>query len=168
MVGAIVYKSRYGSTQQYAEWLSESLQMELFDVSELRANDLDRFTPVIFCSPVYYGKVLLAKYIKQNWNLFKDKKIYFLTVAGVDKNAKQDIIDMMNLNFKPNILSHLKWFYLEGRMEVEKLKLLEKFIVKRLAKIIEDESERKKFQKGYNQLQRKNLDIIIETIKEDA
>ncbi len=165
MAGAVVYQSRYGSTRQYAEWLSQSLQMELFSLNEMKDKNIAQFSEIVFCSPVYYGKILLSRYIKKTWNLFKGKKLYLLVVAGVDENAKEDIQNMINLNFKPIILSRLKWFYLGGRMELERLKLMEKFIVKRLAKIIEDEKERDKLQNGYDMIERKKLDPVIATIR---
>ena len=60
MQGIIIYKSKYGATRQYAEWLQSETGFELYDVKNCPA-DLSRYEivclvlalwPVDYASPV--------------------------------------------------------------------------------------------------------------------
>ena len=110
MNSAVLYRSKYGSTGQYAMWLSESLEARLIDIKNVKSNDLVPFDYLVFCSPVYYGKLLISGFIKKNRNLLKDKRIYLLVVGGMDEDAKDDIKNMLNTNFGRNDY-RIKWFY---------------------------------------------------------
>ncbi len=168
MNGAVLYRSRYGSTGQYAKWLSESLQAKLIDVKETRLTDLIPFDYLVFCSPVYYGKLLISGFIKKNWRLLKDKRVYLLAVGGMDENAKDDIKNMLNANFDQKFSDyHITWFYSGGRMKIEKLGFFERFLIKKLAKMVKDEKEKEKLQNGYDCIDRGKLNVIIEQIRKD-
>lgn len=169
MNGAVLYRSKYGSTGQYAKWLSESLHVKLINVKETRSTDLTQFDCLVFCSPVYYGKLLISSFIKKNRSLLKGKRIYLLVVGGMDENAKDDIKNMLNANFDQKFSDYcIKWFYSGGRMEVEKLGFFAKFLTKKLAKMVKDEKEKEKLQNGYDHIDRGKLNAIIEQIREDS
>jgi len=169
MNGAVLYRSKHGSTGQYAKWLSESLQISLIDAKEARATDLAQYDYLVFCSPVYYGKLLIAGFIKKNRALLKNKRIYLLVVGGTDENAKDDIKNMLNANFDQKFSDYrIKWFYSGGRMQVEKLGFFAKFLIKKLAKMVKDEKERDKLQNGYDYIDREKLNAVLEQIREDG
>ncbi len=168
MNGAVVYQSRYGSTRQYAEWLSEALQVKLINAKENKAPALDSFDFLVFCSPVYYGKLLVSSFIKKNWGILKNKKIYLLVAAGMDEKAEDDIKTMLNANFDQKFADYqIKWFYSGGRMEVEKLGFFERFLIKRLAKMVKEEREKEKLQNGYDFIDRQKLNSLIAQIREE-
>lgn len=169
MKGAVIYRSKYGSTGQYAKWLSESLQASLINAKEAGATDLTPFEYLVFCSPVFYGKLLISGFIKKNRSLLKDKRIYLLVVGGMDENAKDDIKNMLNANFDQKFSDYrIKWFYSGGRMKVEKLGFFEKFLVKKLEKMVKDEKEKEKLQNGYDHIDREKLNAVLEQIREDS
>lgn len=169
MNGAVLYRSKHGSTGQYAKWLSESLQAKLIDVKETKSIDLTPFDYLVFCSPVYYGKLLISSFIKKNRNLLKDKRIYLLVIGGTDENAKDDVKNMLNSNFDQKFSDyHITWFYSGGRMEIEMLGFFEKFLIKKLAKMVKDEKEKEKLQNGYDYIDKRKLDEVIEQIRKDG
>jgi len=169
MNGAVLYRSKYGSTGQYAKWLSEALQVSLINVKEARSIDLTQHDYLVFCSPVYYGKLLISGFIKKNRSLLKGKRVYLLVVSGMDEKAKDDIQNMLNANFDQKFSDYyIKWFYSGGRMELEKLGFFTKFLIKKLAKMVKDEKEKAKLQNGYDYIDRKKLNALIEQIREDG
>lgn len=169
MNGAVLYRSKYGSTGQYAKWLSESLQVKLIDVKEARSTDLIPLDYLVFCSPFYYGKLLISGFIKKNRSMFKDKRVYLLVTGGTDENAKDDIKNMLNDNFDQKFFDyHINWFYSGGRIEVDKLGFLEKFLIKNMAKMVKDEKEKEKLKKGYDHIDREKLNPVIKQIIEDT
>lgn len=162
MSTAVIFKSKYGATCQYAEWLSESLNATLIDIKTISVHDLSSFSNLIFCSPVYFGKVLVAKFLKKNWNMMQDKKKVLLTIGSVEESRTEEIRTMVNANFGEDIQSQMKIFYVGGRMVIEKLGFFEKFITKNLNKVVEDEKEREKLKNGFDMVNRDKLNPIIE------
>jgi hypothetical protein len=53
-------------------------------------------------------------------------------------------------------------------MELEKLGFFTKFLIKKLAKMVKDEKEKAKLQNGYDYIDRKKLNALIEQIREDG
>ena len=74
----ILYKSKHGTTKQYAEWLLESFpDAEIATIDGFHLNRLTNFDSVILGSSVYAGNVLATRFLKSNWELFKGKKMFF-------------------------------------------------------------------------------------------
>lgn len=168
MNGAVVYQSKYGSTRQYAEWLSEALQVKLINVKENKAPAINSYDFLVFCSPVYYGKLLISSFIKKNWRILKGRKVYLLVVAGMDEKAEDDINNMLDANFDQKFAEYkIKWYYSGGRMEVEKLGFFERFLINRLAKMVKEEKEKEKLQKGYDFIDRQKLNSLVAQIREE-
>ena len=40
MKGIIIYKTKYGSTKKYADWLAEETDFDIIDVSKTKINDI--------------------------------------------------------------------------------------------------------------------------------
>lgn len=61
MKGVIIYKSKYGSTRQYAEWICAETGFDLFDVKQCPHN-LSQYDLVVLGSNVIAGRLSLAGY----------------------------------------------------------------------------------------------------------
>ena len=48
----VIYKSKYGSTKQYAEWIAEELDCEAVDAKSVKPLDLEKYDIV----PIYISK----------------------------------------------------------------------------------------------------------------
>ncbi len=44
----VVYKSKYGTAEQYAKWIAEELNCDIKEMGEIRARDLDAYDGIIF------------------------------------------------------------------------------------------------------------------------
>lgn len=115
MNGVIVYQSKYGATRTYTEWLAESLVIDLFNVKDRPSLDWTQYEFLIFASSVYVGKILIAKYIKKNWLLLQQKKLYLLVVGGTSPEKTQEIETILTSNFKQVYLQKIRWYYALGR-----------------------------------------------------
>lgn len=68
MKGVVVYKTKYGATSQYAQWISKDLNLPFFEIDELDDGQLDNNGYIIIGSSVYVGKLLIEKWLKNNLN----------------------------------------------------------------------------------------------------
>ena len=71
MKGVIVYKSKYGATTQYANWLADELSVPLVRAEEFDSKNLSDFDFIILAGSVYIGKWLLREWVKQNAEALK-------------------------------------------------------------------------------------------------
>ena len=65
MNGAIFYSSRYGSTAQYAKWISVRTTVPIYNMKNKKTNPASFDFLVLGC-PVIYHKLFLHKWIQRN------------------------------------------------------------------------------------------------------
>ncbi len=112
MKGAIFYATKYGSTEQYAEWIGEATGLPIYYV---RTTDMgpDEFDFAILATPVVYYKLLITDWVKRNLPKFEGKPIAMVTVSGAPPGPKLDAWVGDSL---PNaFLSKVEHFALRGR-----------------------------------------------------
>ena len=72
---AVIYKSKYGATKRYAGWIALKLDADLYEVSDIRRKDLKAYDTIIYGGPLYIEKIKGIKFIINNYEYIKDKKI---------------------------------------------------------------------------------------------
>ncbi|MGM0421455.1 MAG: hypothetical protein ACQEQG_10785 [Bacillota bacterium] len=98
MKGVIIYKSKYGSTQQYAEWLKEATNFELHNATEVF--ERIKIFPVggryLFKRMSFIDRniIKLVAWFSRNPDV---KKNMLIEKDEVDKNNLQEIIDYIDL-----------------------------------------------------------------------
>lgn len=131
MANVIIYKTKYGSTKQYAQWLQEEIGGDILDDKALKKfND---YNTVIFGSCVYIGNIKIAKYIKKNWEQLKNKNIVLFTVSGATANSK-DIKKWYENSLPKNMRKNIKFFSLNGQTIWTDLSPIHKLMVKIIKK----------------------------------
>lgn len=63
---AVIYKSKYGSTKQYAEWISEALKADLFERGNIKYENLYKYKTIIFGGGLYASGIIGFDIIKKN------------------------------------------------------------------------------------------------------
>ncbi len=84
----ILFTSRTGASEQYAQWI----QKEIGDSStqNIKINsevDFNTFDRVIFVLPTYEGKINKKEFLEHNWDKIKSKLIYLVVVGGVPQES---------------------------------------------------------------------------------
>ena len=64
--GIILYKSKYGSTEQFAHWLKEKTDFDLHKVGKYSGNLCD-YNIIIIGGSIHAGRFSLHNFIKRNW-----------------------------------------------------------------------------------------------------
>jgi menaquinone-dependent protoporphyrinogen IX oxidase len=89
MKGIIIYKGKYGATQQYAQWLATDLNLPVVNATERQSDDLSLYDFIILGSSVYIGKLQLSNWISSNLPAIRSKKIFFFQVAATPPDQKE-------------------------------------------------------------------------------
>ena len=118
---AVIYKSKYGSTKQYAQWIAEVLDAQLFEASDIRPRQLMEYDMVIYGGGLYAGGINGIELVTKN----PCKSIAVFTVGLTDPNIT-DYSAVLKKNFPPDLLSNTRVFHLRGGINYEKLGFVHK------------------------------------------
>lgn len=112
MNGAIFYATRYGSTAQYAGWISAATGIPAFNVNKTVADPFG-YDFVVIGSPVIYHKLSIRNWIRQKMPSFETRPVLFFTVAGAPAGSK---LDGWIANSLPKaLIQRMHHFALRGR-----------------------------------------------------
>ena len=160
MKGIIIYKGKYGATRQYAEWLSQELDLNFSLADELDINDnSNRF--FILGSSVYIGKLQLSKWLQRNKKYLLNKKIFFFLVAGTPPSETEKLMGYIKTGIPEEIQSNCSYYFLPGRLNMEKLSWKDKFMLRMGARLAKDPADRANMLRSYDLVKKENLEKII-------
>ena len=162
MSGVIYYNTKYGSTEEYARWLSEDVGYELMNIKKRPKIGSERV--IVIGSSLMMGKVTAAGWIKKNWDKMKDKQLVFFCVGG-SKIGSKDRENILTRSLPNDIVNGMKVFHLPGRIDHKRLNFLMSGMVKRFAKYEEDPEEKRRALEGYDDVKRELLGPMVAYIK---
>ena len=127
----VVYKTKYGTTKQYAQWIAEELNSSIFEASEVKPSRLKNYDIVIFGGGLYAGGVIGSKLVAEN----PCNSLIVFTVGAADPNDT-DYSEILAKNFSQELLSGIKVFHLRGGIDYTKLSLVHKGMMAMLKKMV--------------------------------
>ena len=74
---AVIYRSKYGTTKRYAEWIAEALDAQLFESHTIKATQLIDFDMVVYGGGLYAGGISGINLVTKN----PCKKLVIFTVG---------------------------------------------------------------------------------------
>ena len=90
----VLYKSEYGFSKQYAEWIAEELKCNCLEISAFDFNK--DYKTIIFGGGLYAGKINGIKTLIKNYNKIKDKKLIVFTVGVADVNDAENVKNIVS------------------------------------------------------------------------
>ncbi|MBQ7702962.1 MAG: hypothetical protein IJT40_01160, partial [Firmicutes bacterium] len=153
----VIYKSKYGTAEQYARWIAEELQCEVKELDEVTKDDIRENSNIIFGGGVHAGGIegrdrfvkLTKKYFK-NWfyaahdsnadyqpSLYKPTKNIVVFAVGIGLQDQQAREDLRYVNFDKKWLRQVECYYLDGRFDPEKVKGGDKAVIGLTLKMID-------------------------------
>lgn len=132
MSTVVIYKSKYGSTKQYAEWIREELGADLKNADEVKSKDLLQYDTIIYGAGVYIGCIAGIALISDNYEQFKGKKIIVFTVGLTDPADKGKCEDLLTKNFTVKMRETIPVFHLLGALDYKKIGAINKLMMKKM------------------------------------
>lgn len=137
MKAIVIYKSKYGSTKAYAEWIAEALSCEAYDVAKITVEDLSEYDTVIYGGGLYAEVIAGVSLITKNLDKLKGKKIIVFTTGLTPSECRRYYDDLVvKKNFKGESYSFIKMFNFPGKMIVSELTPVHKAAIVTLKKIM--------------------------------
>lgn len=136
---AVIYKSRYGSTETYAKWIAEDLQADLLQADRVQGNDLKRYDIIVYGGGLYAGGVNGISLLTKNYESIADKSIFLFTVGAADvtdpKNTAH-ILGSLEQVLPPAMRKAMHIYHLRGGMHYPKLSFIHRMMMKMMMKIV--------------------------------
>lgn len=134
----VLFKSKYGSSKKYAEYLLEELTERGMDTekSEFKSfkGKLDSYDVIVYVGGIKAYMIYdIKKFLKKTAKLdLKEKKVVVMGVGML----RADIGYAERLRERNSIPSGARFYYLRGAMDINKLKGFDASIIKTLARSV--------------------------------
>jgi menaquinone-dependent protoporphyrinogen IX oxidase len=166
MKGLIIYKGKYGATEQYAHMLAESTKFLLATPEELSENDLDRYDCIVLGSSVYIGKLQLKEWIADHAGELRKKKLFIFIVCGTRPDDKAKTDQIIRDNIPAELKSVARIYFMRGRMNKKKLSFKDGLMLRIGAFFTKNPIDKKNMLTDYDEVSAANLFPMVQSIAE--
>lgn len=145
----VVYKTKYGSAKHYAEWISNEVNADLFEATEVSLEKLLNYDTIVYGGSLYAVGILGFSIIKNNYEKLRNKKIIVFSV-GASPAHPETIEEVKNRNLTAQMKKNIVFFHLRGGFNYSNLSFADKIKMSLLKlKIkLKKEEKRSKDEKG--------------------
>lgn len=134
---AVIYKTKYGTTKKYAEWISEELGADLYEFDEVNTQILMEYDTILYGGGMYAGGVLgFSSFARKSYESIKDKNIILFGV-GASLNKKNAVEAIQKNNMTEEMYWKIKPFFLRGGLDYKRMKKRDKLAMFIMKKIIQ-------------------------------
>ncbi len=169
----IVYRSKYGSSKQYALWLAEALKCEAKDAKTIGLAEILSYDTIVYVGGLYAGRVKGFKKISKNLDGFKEKQVLLCLVGMTNPDDQEKYLHMFHNNVPEPYRNLVKPFYLRGNQLFSKMSGLHRIMMKAPKSMAEKIPEEKRTEDDKHFLEHFGEDIYyinkesIQTIVDD-
>lgn len=132
MNGVILYQSKYGATEKYAEWLSEETGFSIVETKKAKIEDIEKFDTIVLGGGVYASGIAGLSFLKKNIEVLKNKKIIVFCV-GASPYDEKDFLEVVHHNMKDK-LCDIPCFYCRGAWNIDAMTIIDRNLCKMLRK----------------------------------
>ncbi|MEO7922943.1 MAG: flavodoxin domain-containing protein [Chitinophagaceae bacterium] len=165
MKGIIIYKGKYGATEQYAKWLSDELELPMASADKINGNQLKRFDFFILGTSVYIGKLQLSSWLKKNFAHLEGKKIFFYQVAATPPEQTQKRESYNRSGIPSQLALKFTCYFLAGKCIGRDLSWKDRFLLKMGARLAKDPADKKNMLTDFDHVNKKNIAELLSDIK---
>jgi menaquinone-dependent protoporphyrinogen IX oxidase len=164
MKGAILYKGRYGATEQYSRWLSEELELPALDIDTVSAEMLAQYDFIIAGASVYIGKMQNRKWLSRYCERLKNKKLFLFVVCATPKTEREKLNTILQTNIPPVLLDKFDIYFLQGRMIMSRLSWIDRLMLKMGASLEKDPKTKKAMLQDFDAVKKENIYSLLDAV----
>jgi len=169
----VLYRSKYGSTQRYAQWIAEAVDADIMDVSKADPDLLSGYDTIVFGGSLHAVGITGVKVITDNYAAIKDKRLIVFCV-GCSPGRDRDLKKVWEANFTEKMRDRIPFFYARGAFDFKKLHCIDKMMMRLLRmklKLIKNlDQDGKALLASYDRpvdwTRRKNIEPVIACIRQ--
>lgn len=132
--GIIIYKSKYGATKKYAEWLAEDCGYDLIEITKANIKEVSEYNNIVFCGAIYASGISVLSFLKKHYKDLSSKNIAAFCVGASPFDEKS--FNALKAHNLKNELENLPLFYGRGAWDEDKMKFIDRTLCKMLQKAV--------------------------------
>lgn len=132
----VIYKSIYGATKKYAEWIAKETDGDIFEVSKINIKDTESYSTIIYGGGLYASGISGISFVKKNFSKLKDKNIIVFTVGLANPKNTTQFEPIIEKNFTEDMKKLIKIFHFRGYINYKNLSIIHKTMMYGLKKSI--------------------------------
>ena len=137
MNAVVIYKSKYGSTKTYAEWISKELDCPLLNAKETKIEDILDYDTIIYGGGLYAEVIAGVSLITKNLDKLSGKKLIVYSTGITPPDCREYYDDLViKKNFKPEMMDKIKVYNFMGKMILDELTVVHRTAIKALKKLM--------------------------------
>ncbi|WP_281541215.1 flavodoxin domain-containing protein [Maribacter aestuarii] len=162
MKGAIFFSGKYGSTEQYANWIGEATGLPVFDIKDADA-DPSKFDFIILGSSIIYFKLTIRKWAKANLSKLKGRSRILFSVSGAGPSDKLE--RWVAASFPSLLLKQMEHVALGGRLDHTKVSWTIRLSLYIGSLINPDPAASKEERYGFDHVDKASIESIVQMIQ---
>jgi menaquinone-dependent protoporphyrinogen IX oxidase len=124
----VIYSSKSGFTEKYANWIAEALECEAVRLRDLESTKMNKARTLVYGGCINAGWVLGLKKFLRRVDQQKNQNVFVFGVGLSPSNSSDaERYHTANLNGSDK---KIPWFYFQGGMDIDKLRGFEKLLIK--------------------------------------
>jgi menaquinone-dependent protoporphyrinogen IX oxidase len=164
--GIIIYKGKYGATEQYARMLAESTGFMIALPETVVEDELDRYDCFVLGSSVYIGKLQLKQFMDDHAGLLRKKILFIFIVCGTKPGDREKTDLIIKQNIPAELKSMARIYFMRGRMNKKKLTFKDGLLLRMGAFFTRNPVDKKNMLTDYDEVSSTNLFPLIQSIAE--
>ena len=171
----VIYTSQTGFTKRYAEWISEELNADIYDLKDVKkkTNDFfETYEAIIYAGWCMAGMVVKVKWFFERAAYWKNKKLSIVAV-GASPNDNPEVDEFLNNLLTDEQRPFIKAFYCQGGINYDKMKFPSRTAMKMFANSLKknknsSEDDRKKgemISRSYDISDKRFIDQVVDYIR---
>lgn len=134
----VLYKSKYGASKQYAEWIAEDLGCKALNIDDINFEDIWAYKTIVLGGGLYANNIAGANFLLKHMDELENKNLVFYSV-GITPLDCRDYYDRLVIEktFPENLRNKYKVFNFLGKMLTDELSIPHKMALKTLKKIMQ-------------------------------
>ncbi len=132
--GIILYQSKYGATEKYAQWLRDALGFDMVQTKAADVKTVLAYDTILLGGGVYASGIAGISFLKKHIGKLAGKKIAVFCVGASPYD--QDAVDQMVQRHFAGQLQGIPLFYCRGAWNEEKMSFSHRTLCKMLQKAV--------------------------------
>ena len=171
----VIYTSQTGFTKRYAEWISEELDADIYELKDVKkkTNDFfETYEAIIYAGWCMAGMVVKVKWFFEKAAYWKNKKLSIVAV-GASPNDNPEVDEFLNNLLTDEQRPFIKAFYCQGGINYDKMNFTSRTAMKMFANSLKknknsSEDDRKKgemISKSYDISDKRFINPVVDYVR---
>ena len=144
----VIYKSKTGFTQWYAEIIAREVEGELIDFKEITVDKMSEFDVVVYGGGLYAGMINGFKKAKEMFAKSSAKNLVVFATGATPNEVTEKVEEVWNINLTEEEKEAIPHFYMQSGLCYEKMSLPNKLLMKTMANVLSKEANKSDVEQG--------------------